>query len=491
MAISFVGAATGITSVTMPAHITDDFIVAFAFRDGSNTPPTVPGGWTPIDAGAGANSASSDLYYKKAASSGETSGTWTNATALVVGVYRGQHLTTPIGGIATIQSASSTTITYGAVTFTVATGSSWGIGAAGHRSINTALETPPTGMTNRADYLDAIDEAVLHDTNGGVTGWSSTSVSAGGTAAIYRAHVFELIAASGSPYTLTASPASFTFTGIAAGLRAARILACAKASFTFTGVAAGVFKGFKVAGAAASFALTGVAATLRATRTLPMAVGSFALSGIAAGLRAARVIPSSVGTFNVSGISAGLLSARRLTSSAGSFSFTGIAANLVYTPAGAYVLTAAAGAFTFTGRTAGVLVAHRVAIAAGAFSLTGVSAGLRATRTVSGAAGAFTVNGVAAGLRADRRASAGQGTFTLTGQNVSLRAVRKLTGATGSYLLTGKDVVLTYSPLNPIVDEPITTRLGSIRMFVSDSSFNSRRGCSRARAFTGRSGNRR
>lgn len=84
-----VGAATGTDSVTMPAHQAGDLIVAFAFRDGSTTLPTLPAGWTSRLAPTGANSCSMRLATKIAASSSETSGTWTNATSLIVLVLRG------------------------------------------------------------------------------------------------------------------------------------------------------------------------------------------------------------------------------------------------------------------------------------------------------------------------------------------------------------------------------------------------------------------
>lgn len=82
-----VGYATGTTSVTMPSHQAGDKLLAFAFRDGSNIPASTPVGWN-TDAAYGVNTCAYTLGFKTAASSSETSGTWTNATSLIVLVIR-------------------------------------------------------------------------------------------------------------------------------------------------------------------------------------------------------------------------------------------------------------------------------------------------------------------------------------------------------------------------------------------------------------------
>ena len=46
--ISFVGGAEGTTTASLPAHAKDDVILAFSYRNGSLTPPTLPSGWTSI-----------------------------------------------------------------------------------------------------------------------------------------------------------------------------------------------------------------------------------------------------------------------------------------------------------------------------------------------------------------------------------------------------------------------------------------------------------
>jgi hypothetical protein len=194
MAISFIGQATGTTSATLPAFNAGDFAIVFAFNAGSTTAPTTPTGWTNILAPAGANTCSMKLGFRILQTGDTTTGTWTNATLVVVHVYRG---VTAIGGSASA-SGASTTVSYPALTMQAAQGTSWVAGFAGHRSVDTALETPPTGMTNRSDVVNTA-EGAGHDTNGGVTSWSLQTVSVGGTSSGWFGSTVELIATSDTP----------------------------------------------------------------------------------------------------------------------------------------------------------------------------------------------------------------------------------------------------------------------------------------------------
>lgn len=194
MSISFVGAATGTTSATLPAHAAGDVLLAFAHRDGNTTAPSLPAGWTDLGS-SGANVNSSRIGYKVAASSGETSGTWTNATGLVVLVYRGCAAGDPIGDVVGTGS-SSLIISYPALTMQVTDGSSWVVGVAGHRSNDTTgFGTAPSGMTNRSYVQDATATIIGNDTAGGVSSWSAQTVTATGTSGGWRSWSVELLAA--------------------------------------------------------------------------------------------------------------------------------------------------------------------------------------------------------------------------------------------------------------------------------------------------------
>ncbi len=191
--VTFVSASSGAgASITIPVHQIGDLLVIFAYRDGSVTAPTLPAGWTNIGTAGGANLTSSTLGYRVATATNDTSGTWTNATALVVHIYHGQNTLTPIGANADT-GAASTTVTYPAVVMTNAVGTSWVVGFAGHNSINTTLETPPTGMIVRTNFVDATDEVAGHDTNTGVASWAATNVLVGGTSSGWRARTLEIL----------------------------------------------------------------------------------------------------------------------------------------------------------------------------------------------------------------------------------------------------------------------------------------------------------
>lgn len=191
MAIAFKAVGSGSTTVpTMPAHVAGDLLIGFAFRDGSNTGPAIPAGWTQVYR-AGASTCSISVAYKWAASSAEVSGTWTSASSLVIASYSGVDTVTPVGGY--IQGgATSTIVSYNALAGTDPTNQSWFLCFAGHRSVNTAIETPPTGTILRTSVVDTTDEAALFDTDGALSAWPLHSVSVGGTSSGWHSIVVEL-----------------------------------------------------------------------------------------------------------------------------------------------------------------------------------------------------------------------------------------------------------------------------------------------------------
>lgn len=187
MAITRIGSATGTTSCTLPTHQAGDLIIIFAFRDGSTTAPSLPANYWNIT-NNGANTCSMRVGYRIAPSAGTSSGTWTNATSVIGVVYRGAR----VGSFA-VGGAASTTVNYPARTLLYSNNTSWVVGAAGHRSIDTNVQNAPSGMTNVNSVLDATDELAVHDTNGTVSSWSSTNVSVGGTSSGWRSCVVELV----------------------------------------------------------------------------------------------------------------------------------------------------------------------------------------------------------------------------------------------------------------------------------------------------------
>lgn len=196
MAISYVSSGSVATTAgnsyaltPMPSHQAGDLLLAYAFRDGSTAGPTIPEGWSQIHT-AGANTCSHKVAVKWAASSSETSGTWTNATGLVIHVYRG----VATRGATLSGTGSSNSITYPALTLLKADSTSWVARFAGHRTATNMTTNTPAGYTARTGVAS---EARGCDSNGGLSsnpasgtqsvnqtsGWCATSIELLGPAA--------------------------------------------------------------------------------------------------------------------------------------------------------------------------------------------------------------------------------------------------------------------------------------------------------------------
>jgi hypothetical protein len=181
--LTFVGSATAeSTTVTLPTHLAGDLIFIYAFRDGSTTNPTVPGGYTPLTTTLDGTTCSASLGYKVAASGSETSGTWTNASALVAVVYRLRA-----GASFSLISTTTANGTLSTVNFPAVTVSTNQrdrlISFVGHRSTDVNI-TAPTGLVERAQNDGTPTTCVVGawDTNGArTTNWSSTNANHNGT----------------------------------------------------------------------------------------------------------------------------------------------------------------------------------------------------------------------------------------------------------------------------------------------------------------------
>jgi hypothetical protein len=200
MAISFVGSAQGDNSATLPAFNAGDIAIVSAYRDGSTTAPSLPAGWIDWPTGAdgstnarGTVTNSFRIGYRILVGGDTTTGTWTNANSVTVGVYRGQHSSTPAGDMANIINAG-TAYDYGALTMDVSDGTSWVIATSGSRDPAAAIGTP-TGFTNRENDVNATERAAFHDSNGGLSAYAGESIPTGVASTGRLANVIELVAA--------------------------------------------------------------------------------------------------------------------------------------------------------------------------------------------------------------------------------------------------------------------------------------------------------
>lgn len=189
MTTSYVSsAAAESTTVAMPSHQAGDLILAIAWRGTSNTIPTLPAGWTKIVTNSTGSSASI-CAYKVAASGSETTGTWTNATMVAVGVWQ-DNTNYLLPGNTIVTRTTSTSITYGAVQ-SRNSANSWFAGLVAGSLNSTTTESPPTNMTNRVSLAGAsVSEIAIHDTNAVSGDWPATNVTV--SAEIAHAYVIEL-----------------------------------------------------------------------------------------------------------------------------------------------------------------------------------------------------------------------------------------------------------------------------------------------------------
>jgi hypothetical protein len=186
--ITYIGAAAGTTSATLPAHQAGDLILAFAFRSGATTATTIPAGWTSI-ALAGANTTHGRLAFKIAASSSETSGTWTGATRVIFQVYRNaEPANITLAALRSTATGSSTTVSYNAV------GAwkdlAWTVAFMGHRSTDNS-DGLPTGLTARSSTNSGA-RMLGADSTDTTTDWATQTVNIGGTSSGWRTFVLRL-----------------------------------------------------------------------------------------------------------------------------------------------------------------------------------------------------------------------------------------------------------------------------------------------------------
>lgn len=191
---------------------------------------------------------------------------------------------------------------------------------------------------------NGVDTAVTYTIAGGATGSfvdtsNSVSVAAGDLLSIkgsgsdgtvtFRSMGLKFTAATATNYPLTAASGSFTLTGNAAGLKAARKVTAAQATFTLTGNATALKADRKLVAAFSAFTLTGFDASLNysaGNKTLTAASGTFTLSGQAASLKVARTLSAASGAFVLTGNDAALTyqtAGYSLTAERGSFALTG------------------------------------------------------------------------------------------------------------------------------------------------------------------------
>jgi hypothetical protein len=208
--ISYISAASAAaTSVTLGTHATNDLITILAFNNTSATTPSLPTGWVnqyTLTATIGWR-----VGYKIAASSSETSGTWTNADGVIALVHRASAGALVLPATNVSSSGTATNITYGAIgTALDRTNAAdrWMITLASTRTADSSVETAPSSFTNRTSLLGGSWEIAAHDSNGALGSYGGGTVSAGGTSALFRTLIIQLFE---TAYTASGGGGGFGF----------------------------------------------------------------------------------------------------------------------------------------------------------------------------------------------------------------------------------------------------------------------------------------
>jgi hypothetical protein len=195
MAISFIAAnSANSNTVAIPTHQFGDLIVFISYRSDGNFNSSLPSGYVQNTRNSGSGNGQI-IATRIASSSSESTPSIADATQVIIAIYRSTTGKVILASSGSVSSSSSTTVIYSTVSFS---GSNitdkWHVGMAGHKSIDTSLQTAPTGMTNRASQVGGSEgHLVLHDTNANQATWNQQSVSVGGTSNIWRSAIIEVL----------------------------------------------------------------------------------------------------------------------------------------------------------------------------------------------------------------------------------------------------------------------------------------------------------
>jgi hypothetical protein len=204
MAISFISSASNLgNSITsFPTHQKNDLLLIFAYNDGATTAVTKPTEWVARTGLAVSSVGYLLVAYQVAQNSSTTSGTWTNADAVMAMVFRpGSDETISVNYLSTQQGSQATMIYTAQTAGTFETGADQAlVGLISNRNTfafsNTLL--PPSGMTN-AQYLTSTLFGIAgHYQLSRTTIWPTTNVVEANSA-FYRTIVLSLTAV---PYSM-------------------------------------------------------------------------------------------------------------------------------------------------------------------------------------------------------------------------------------------------------------------------------------------------
>lgn len=192
MTLSLVGSAdANAPSVAIPSHAINDTLLFFVFRDNSTVSPAIPSDCVVLYQQAVGGAGYLIAAYKVAKTTSETSGNWTNASHVLVTVFRPDANSLAIPEYLSTQSATSATVTFAASpTGTLRTNAEdlAVVGFVAQRSSTADLTQPPGAMVNiRSGGNGSTYQVAANWDDARTTAWAAASITT--ISALYRTAV--------------------------------------------------------------------------------------------------------------------------------------------------------------------------------------------------------------------------------------------------------------------------------------------------------------
>jgi hypothetical protein len=172
MSVLFIGKGEGIDSAVLDPHVTGDLLILHASNRSAGV-PAIQAGWTQLDTTV-AGLCDSITAYKVATSNSEVTGTWTNATSLIVDIYRSGG-TLEIGAHSLTYYASNSIMTWAELLLDVTDGSSAVMAISTHRSANANPNNSPNLSVLRSSYENSFTSITSGYDLLGTTVWGATT----------------------------------------------------------------------------------------------------------------------------------------------------------------------------------------------------------------------------------------------------------------------------------------------------------------------------
>lgn len=177
-----------------------DSIFILAFNHSGSTVPTLPAGWSSVSS-VSTGTWAMNIGHKKAVSTSDTSGTWTNATDISYVIYTGTATIaySNVGG----QAGTSSTIAYSGIGTFGNPSHDWVICfAAASSNAGNMTAAPPTSTSIVTGNAGAAFEICIFDTNGPVSSYSFNTKTLGASVT-WMTKTVELVAATGGGGTIS------------------------------------------------------------------------------------------------------------------------------------------------------------------------------------------------------------------------------------------------------------------------------------------------